>query len=41
MGRALALALAEAGMDIAIAYHASARQAASTVRELKAVSTCS
>jgi NAD(P)-dependent dehydrogenase (short-subunit alcohol dehydrogenase family) len=36
VGRALALALAEAGMDVAIAYHASARQAASTVRELKA-----
>jgi hypothetical protein len=31
-----ALALAEAGMDVAIAYHASARQAASTVRELRA-----
>lgn len=36
VGRALALALAEAGMDVAIAYHASARQAADTVRELKA-----
>ncbi|HUF92987.1 MAG TPA: SDR family NAD(P)-dependent oxidoreductase [Candidatus Limnocylindria bacterium] len=36
VGRALALALAEAGMDVAIAYHASARQAAGTVRELKA-----
>jgi len=36
VGRAIALALAEAGMDVAIAYHASARQAAATVRELKA-----
>jgi NAD(P)-dependent dehydrogenase (short-subunit alcohol dehydrogenase family) len=36
VGRALALALAEAGMDVAIAYHASGRQAADTVRELKA-----
>jgi NAD(P)-dependent dehydrogenase (short-subunit alcohol dehydrogenase family) len=36
VGRALALALAEAGMDVAIAYHASARQAAGTVRALKA-----
>jgi len=36
VGRALALALAEAGMDVAIAYHTSARQAADTVRELQA-----
>jgi len=36
VGRALALALAEAGMDVAIAYHTSARQAANTVRELRA-----
>ncbi len=36
VGRAIALALAEAGMDVAIAYHASARQAAHTVRELEA-----
>jgi NAD(P)-dependent dehydrogenase (short-subunit alcohol dehydrogenase family) len=36
VGRALALALADAGMDVAIAYHASARQATETVRELRA-----
>ena len=36
VGRAIALALARAGMDVAIGYHRSARQAASTVGEIEA-----
>ena len=36
MGRAIALALARAGMDVAIGYHRSAREARRTVRELEA-----
>lgn len=35
VGRAIALALAEAGADVAIAYHTSGDQAAQTVEELK------
>jgi NAD(P)-dependent dehydrogenase (short-subunit alcohol dehydrogenase family) len=36
VGRALALGLARAGMDVAIGYHGSARQARATVRDLEA-----
>lgn len=36
MGRAIAEALAHAGMDVAIGYHRSAREARRTVRELRA-----
>ncbi len=36
VGRAIALALAEAGMDVAIGYHRSAAAARRTVRELQA-----
>src|SRR3989442_931802 len=36
VGRAIALALARAGMDVAIGYHRSARAARRTVRELQA-----
>ena len=35
VGRAIALALAEAGADVAIAYHRSGEQAATTVEELR------
>ncbi len=35
VGRAIALALAQAGADVAIAYHRSGAQAASTVEELR------
>jgi NAD(P)-dependent dehydrogenase (short-subunit alcohol dehydrogenase family) len=35
VGRAIALALARAGMDVAIGYHRSAREARRTVRELE------
>ena len=35
VGRAIALALAEAGADVAIAYHRSAEQASETVQELR------
>ena len=35
VGRAIALALAQAGADVAIAYHRSGTQAASTVGELR------
>ena len=35
VGRAIALALAEAGGNVAIAYHRSAEQASKTVQELK------
>ena len=35
VGRAVALALAEAGADIAISYHRSGAEAAETVKELK------
>jgi NAD(P)-dependent dehydrogenase (short-subunit alcohol dehydrogenase family) len=37
VGRATALALARAGMDVAIGYHRSATQARQTVRELRAL----
>src|SRR5436305_3469119 len=37
VGRAIALALARAGLDVAIAYHRSAREARGLVRELEAV----
>ena len=37
IGRAIALALATAGMDVAIGYHRSAREAARTVRRLEAL----
>ena len=36
VGRAIALALARAGMDVAIGYHRSARQAGGTVGEIEA-----
>ena len=36
VGRAIALALARAGMDVAIGYHRSARQARDTVGEIQA-----
>ena len=36
VGRAIALALAQAGADVAIAYHRSGTQASSTVEELRA-----
>ena len=36
VGRAIALALARAGMDVAIGYHRSARQARLTVRDIEA-----
>jgi NAD(P)-dependent dehydrogenase (short-subunit alcohol dehydrogenase family) len=36
VGRAIALALARAGMDVAIGYHRSAPQARQTVREIEA-----
>src|SRR5213596_4147482 len=36
VGRAIALALARAGMDVAIGYHRSARDARQTVRALEA-----
>ena len=36
VGRAIALALARAGMDVAIGYHRSAPQARRTVREIEA-----
>src|SRR6266849_501609 len=36
VGRAIALALARAGMDVAIGYHRSARQARQTVRDIEA-----
>ena len=36
VGRAIALALARAGMDVAIGYHRSARQARRTVGEIEA-----
>src|SRR5438552_9272270 len=35
VGRAIALALARAGMDVAIGYHRSARAARATVREIE------
>ena len=35
VGRATALALAEAGADVAVAYHRSAEQASKTVQELR------
>jgi pteridine reductase len=37
VGRAIALALARAGMDVAISYHRSAAQSRQTVRELRAL----
>src|SRR5205809_948408 len=37
VGRAIALALARAGLDVAIAYHRSAREARGLVRELEAL----
>jgi NAD(P)-dependent dehydrogenase (short-subunit alcohol dehydrogenase family) len=37
VGRAIALALARAGMDVAIGYHRSARQARETVRAIERV----
>jgi len=40
VGRAIALALARAGMDVAIGYHRSARAARRTVRELQAAGAC-
>jgi NAD(P)-dependent dehydrogenase (short-subunit alcohol dehydrogenase family) len=36
VGRAIALALARAGMDVAIGYHRSTREAPRTVREIEA-----
>ena len=36
LGRTIALALARAGMDVAIGYHRSARQARQTVRDIEA-----
>src|SRR5437879_4725767 len=36
VGRAIALALAHAGLDVAIGYHRSAREASGLVRELEA-----
>jgi NAD(P)-dependent dehydrogenase (short-subunit alcohol dehydrogenase family) len=36
LGRAIALGLARAGMDVAIGYHRSARQARQTVRDIEA-----
>ncbi|MBI4246797.1 MAG: SDR family oxidoreductase [Candidatus Rokubacteria bacterium] len=36
VGRAIALALAQAGLDVAIAYHRSAREARRTVRAIEA-----
>jgi NAD(P)-dependent dehydrogenase (short-subunit alcohol dehydrogenase family) len=36
LGRTVALALADAGMDVAIGYHRSAREARRTLRELEA-----
>ena len=36
LGRAIALELARAGMDVAIGYHRSARQARRTVRDIEA-----
>src|SRR5712691_6288472 len=36
LGRAIALALARAGMDVAIGYHRSARPARQTVRDIEA-----
>src|SRR5688500_20219372 len=35
LGRAIALALARAGMDVAIGYHRSAREARQTVRVIE------
>src|SRR5256885_10351674 len=40
VGRAIAMALARAGMDVAIGYHRSARAARRTVRELQAAGAC-
>ena len=37
IGRAIGLALAERGADIAITYRASAREAAAVVRDIKAL----